>query len=150
MRATGKKEKEMLDHLEAIVDRYVFTMDNSNMEVCRKGEVRIIEILGKNGRLTMTEVADRAMLSVSTITFVIDNLVEKGLVKRERSERDRRVVWVDLMPEGQKIFEQVTEVHLGMVRGMLSSLNRDEQDTLIGLFRKIALRIEREKKVTAV
>lgn len=140
----------MLEHLESIVDRYVFTKDNPNLVDCRKGEVRIIEILGKNGPLTMTEVAERAGLSVSTITFIMDSLVEKGLVKRERSEKDRRVVWVDLMPEGQKIFEQVTEVHLGMVRGMLSSLNRDEQDTLIGLFRKIALRIEKEKRTAVV
>ena len=95
----------------------------------------------------MTEVAERAGLSVSTITFVMDNLVEKKLVKRERSEKDRRVVWVELMPEGRQIYDQVTEVHLGMVRGMLNSLNREEQDMLISLFRKIALRIEREKSV---
>jgi len=77
----------------------------------------------------------------------MDNLVEKKLVKRERSEKDRRVVWVELMPEGRQIYEQVTEVHLSMVRGMLNSLNKEEQDMLIGLFRKIALRIEREKSV---
>lgn len=147
MRATAKKEKEMLEHLESIVDRYVLTKDNPNLEACRKGEVRIIEILGKHGPLTMTDVAERAGLSVSTITFVMDNLVEKKLVKRERSEKDRRVVWVELMPDGRQIFDQVTEVHLSMVRGMLNSLNKEEQDMLISLFRKVALRIEREKSV---
>ncbi len=144
------KEKELLRHLESIVYRYVFTQGQQSVDVCRKGEVKIIEILGKGGPMMMTEIADRAMLSVSTVTSVMDSLVGKGLVQRERCEEDRRVVRVEVTAEGQKVYQQVLETHLRMVRGMLSSLNKNEQDTLISLFRKIAEKIESERKaVTA-
>jgi MarR family 2-MHQ and catechol resistance regulon transcriptional repressor len=140
------KEKELLNHLESIVHRYVFTQGQQSVDVCRKGELKIVEILGKNGPLMMTEIADRAMLSVSTLTSIMDSLVSKAVVQRERCEEDRRVVRVELTAEGRKVFQQVLDAHLRMVRGMLSSLNQEEQDTLISLFRKIAERIESEKK----
>jgi DNA-binding MarR family transcriptional regulator len=144
------KEKELLEHLEAIVHRFVFTQGQQSVDVCRKGELRIVEILGKSGPMMMTEIAERAMLSVSTVTSIMDSLVSKAIVQRERSEEDRRVVRVELTPEGKKVFQQVVDTHMRMVRGMLTSLNRTEQDTLISLFRKIAEKIESEKKaVTA-
>lgn len=144
------KEKELLQHLESIVYRYVFSQGQQPVDVCRKGELKIVEILGKTGPMMMTEIADRAMLSVSTVTSIMDSLVSKGLVERERSEEDRRVVRVEVTAEGQKVYQQVLDSHLRMVRGMLSSLNKNEQDTLINLFRKISEKIESEKKaVTA-
>lgn len=144
------KEKELLEHLESIVSRFVFTQGQQSVDICRKGELRIVEILGKNGPMMMTEIAERATLSVSTVTSIMDSLVSKVLVQRERSEEDRRVVRVELTSEGKKLFQQVVDTHMRMVRGMLTSLNKTEQDTLISLFRKIAEKIESEKKaVTA-
>lgn len=141
----GKKEKELMDHLELVISRYAFTREPQNTDVCRKPELRIVEILGKHGPLMMTEVAERAVLSLSAVTSIMDGLVEKHLVRRERSEDDRRVVRVKLTRDGQRVFQEILEFHLRIVRGMLSSLNHEEQDTLIGLFRKMAERIEKEK-----
>ncbi len=148
MGTLGKKENELMDHLESIVHRYVFTQEHPGMDVCRKPEIKIIEILGKNGPMIMTELADRAALSLSTVTGIMDSLVAKSLVQRERSEQDRRVVRVELTHEGRKMYQEALEVRLRMVRGMLGSLNNKEQDSLIGLFRKIVDRIESERKAT--
>lgn len=148
MRALGKKEKEMMVHLESIIHRFVFTQQHPGMDVCRKAEVKMVEILGSNGAMIMTEIADEARLSLSTVTGVIDGLVEKKLVKRQRSEKDRRIVQVELTSEGQKIYELALEVRLRMVRGMLGALNRNEQEQFVNLFRKIGERIEREKKAS--
>jgi MarR family transcriptional regulator, organic hydroperoxide resistance regulator len=142
----GKKEKEMMNHLESVIHRYVFTPRHPGMDVCRKAEVRMVELLGSRGPMIMSEIADRATLSVSTATGVIDGLVEKGLVLRHRSERDRRIVRVELTDEGQKIYDQALEVRLKMVRGMLGALNKEEQDQFVNLFRKIGERIDREKR----
>ena len=148
MSPIGKKEKEMMDHLESIVHRYVFTRQHPGMDLCRKPEISMIETLGRYGPMIMSELADNARLSLSTATGLIDALVSKGLVKRERSEEDRRIVRVELTETGRVSYEQALEVRLGMVRGMLGALNREEQELLVGLFRKIADRIQRERKAT--
>ena len=148
MGALDKKEKEMMDHLESVVHRYVFTPQHPGMDVCRKPEITMIEILGRRGSMIMTELADHARLSLSTATGLIDGLVGKGLVKRERSEQDRRIVRVELTPDGHKSYEQALEVRLRMVRGMLGALNKEEQEVLVSLFRKIVDAIEKEKNVS--
>lgn len=144
----GKKERELMDHLESVISRYAFSRETQNTDVCRKPELRILEILGKRGPLMMTDIADRAGLSLSAVTAIMDGLVEKDLVSRERSRDDRRVVRVELTNEGQVVFQEIEEFHLRIVRGMLSSLNLEEQDKLIGLFRKMSEKIEKEKSTT--
>jgi DNA-binding MarR family transcriptional regulator len=148
MGALAKKEKEMMDHLEALIHHCVFSQKHPGMDVCKKAEITMIEILGRSGPLIMSQIADRANLSLSTATGLVDCLVSKGLVKRERSEEDRRIVRIELTSEGQNIYEQALQVRLHLVQGMLGALNKEEQETLVHLFRKIAGSIERERRQT--
>jgi DNA-binding MarR family transcriptional regulator len=143
-------ERELMEYLETIVSRYACTKENSSVDVCRKGELKMIEILGKEGSLMMSEIASRAGLSTSTVTTVMDGLVDKGLVQRERSENDRRVVSVELTKDGKNVYREIEQFHLGLVRGMLSNLSSAEQGTLISLFRKIVNNGTREKKTAAL
>jgi DNA-binding MarR family transcriptional regulator len=132
-----KTEKEMMDYLEEVIHRFVVVEHHPGLDICRKAEMTMIEILGKRGAMIMTELSDSARLCVSTATGLIDGLVSKGLVKRSRSEEDRRIVQVELTAEGQKIYECALDARLRMVRGMLGALDTDEQETFVMLFKKI-------------
>jgi MarR family transcriptional regulator, organic hydroperoxide resistance regulator len=56
--------------------------------------------LAEHGALSNAELASLAEVSPSTATMMLDRLVEIGLVHRERSEVDRRVVLVALSAQG--------------------------------------------------
>lgn len=144
------KEQELMDYLDAIVQRIVLDMEVP-VGACNKREVRIIEIVGKKGQMMMmTEIAEQAMLSLSTVTGLVDNLVSKSLVRRERSEQDRRVVRIELTDEGQQMYQQSLAFRTSLVHSMLSSLEKNEQDALISLFRKISERVQVQRKATTV
>lgn len=143
------KEQELMDYLDAIVQRIVLDLAVP-VGACNKREVRIIEIVGKKGHMMMTEIAEQALLSLSTVTGLVDNLVSKSLVNRERSEQDRRVVRIELTNEGQKMYQQSLEFRSSLVHSMLSSLEKSEQDALISLFRKISERVQVQRKETTV
>lgn len=149
MAKVARKEKELMDHLESVFSRYAYTKEAQTPDLCGKSELRILDLIGRLGPRTMTEVSEAVRLSTSAVTSIMDALVEKDLVKRERCEDDRRVVRVELTGNGKKVFQQILEFHLRIVRGMLSSLDNTEQDTLIGLFRKMVERIETEKDSTS-
>src|ERR1700760_1176899 len=55
--------------------------------------------------LSSSELAFPADLSPATATEMLDGLVASGLVRRERSERDRRVVLISLTDHGHKLIE---------------------------------------------
>ena len=57
--------------------------------------------LGDSDALTQREIAKRCYVSQPTVTGVVDTLERDGLVVRERSTEDRRVVRVRLTAEGR-------------------------------------------------
>ena len=57
----------------------------------------------------MTHLAESLGVPLSTATHTVDRLVAKGLVERNRSEEDRRVVEVQMSEYGRKLQENFRE-----------------------------------------
>jgi DNA-binding MarR family transcriptional regulator len=55
------------------------------------------------GRLAARDLGRDCHMLASTVTGVIDRLEAAGHVRRERDERDRRVVWVTLTDAGDEL-----------------------------------------------
>ena len=60
-------------------------------------------------------------LSLSSVTGLIDRLVEKRLVRRDRSNEDRRQVQVELTAEGRQLHEAALESHLEFADKLLKA-----------------------------
>lgn len=91
----------------------------------------------------MSQLAKEIVLSMSSATMIVDRLVRKGIVSREHSSTDRRVVMIRLTAKGEQTFKIIYENFMRIGRTMLESLNEREQDTLLGLYRKIARKLSR-------
>jgi DNA-binding MarR family transcriptional regulator len=66
--------------------------------------------------LRMTELADRVMMSPSGLTRVVDRLVDDGLVRRERSDQDARVMLARLTDQGRRVLRRAARTHLRGIR----------------------------------
>jgi len=100
-------------------------------------EIRVLISLDDRGDLTMGELAARLVVSISRLTALIDQLTEKGLVARNRSALDRRVVRVGLTALGRKRRERGRQARLGMAEAMLAALDESERRQFLLLMRKI-------------
>lgn len=56
-------------------------------------------ILSKEKRMKITELSNKLSLSNSTVSGIVDRLEKQGMVERERSKEDRRVVYVNICPK---------------------------------------------------
>lgn len=81
---------------------------------------------------TVSEVAEYLGVSLSAVTSMADRLVKIGYISRKRSENDRRVVWLELTPEGKKVFDETWDSRRRILRGILGQLPTDD---LINLHR---------------
>lgn len=99
-------------------------------------EGRALGWLNQHGPALMSELADFMDIPLSTATSVVNRLVEKKQVTRQRSEEDRRIVRVHLTPAGQRLSQRMLEVHLEASKLLLEKLSRDEQESLIALITK--------------
>ena len=101
-------------------------------------ELRVLELLGNDGPQMMRALAGHLSLAVNSVTTIADGLAHKELIRRQRSDEDRRVVRVELTQSGRETAAALAASKLELFRSMLSPLTIDEQEILLVLFRKIA------------
>ena len=58
----------------------------------------VMGILSKQNKMKISELSSKIHLSNSTVSGIVDRLEKIGLVERERSEEDKRVVYVSISP----------------------------------------------------
>ena len=71
------------------------------------------------------------------MTTVIDNLERDGYVRRERDQKDRRVIHVHLTEAGSGKVETVLPVHIAALVEEFKVLSVSEQQTLGELCKKL-------------
>lgn len=76
--------------------------------------LRLAKATGRT--LTMSELARRIMISPSGLTRVVDGLEKRGMVKRDRSADDARVVSASLTQAGRDRVRKAAQTHLLGVR----------------------------------
>jgi DNA-binding MarR family transcriptional regulator len=101
-------------------------------------ELRLVEHIGDDGPKIMRELAGFLLLAVNSVTSIVDNLETKGIVRRHRSEEDRRIVRVELTEHGRAVYVAAVDQKTRFLRAMLAELNEEEQEIYMLLMRKIA------------
>lgn len=86
---------------------------------------RVLGVLARFGRSSMTEVANYTAMDRTTLTRVADHLVRSGYVDRTGSERDRRQVLLDLTPEGRQIHRPAVQALLAYNSRALDGLTEE-------------------------
>jgi DNA-binding MarR family transcriptional regulator len=92
------------------------------------------------GKLRMTELADRALISRSGMTRRVANLVDRGLVARAGADADARAVVVSLTDAGVERLTETAPVHArGVAKLFVAQLSDDELASLRGALEKVTL-----------
>ncbi len=90
----------------------------------------VLEALLHLGPLSLGELAEKLLVTGGNITYVMDRLEAQGLVVRERSGNDRRVIRAHLTSKGRATIEGVFPGHVQFIRGLVENLSSNEQDDL--------------------
>lgn len=101
----------------------------------------VLEALHHLGPLPLGELADKLLVTGGNVTYVMDRLEQQGLVKRERSPEDRRVVQGQLTAKGRDLISGVFPGHVEFIEQLSGYLAPDEQDELRGLLKKLGTAI---------
>ncbi len=97
----------------------------------------ILEALYHLGPLSLGDLAGKLLVTGGNVTYVMDRLEEQGLVYRERSPVDRRIIQAKLTAEGYALMAQVFPGHGDFIEEMCGALAPEEQDELRDLLKKL-------------
>jgi DNA-binding MarR family transcriptional regulator len=81
--------------------------------------------------LKMNELSTIVGVDSSTMTRMIDQLVDKGLVTRQTSEKDRRLVHIGLTAAGQKLHKELAGALEKFYQDSLDQIPDKEREAII-------------------
>ena len=102
-------------------------------------EFAILEVLYHKGPLLLGEVQKKILVTSGGITYLVDRLVEKGLVRREECAEDRRARYAVLTPAGTALIRKIFPQHALAIEKAMSGLTTAEQREAVQLLRKLGL-----------
>ncbi len=105
---------------------------------------------GNNPRLSCCEVSARLVTQVPDMTRLVDRLERVGLVRRERSTDDRRVILLTITDEGRKRLSELDQAVLSLHRQQLGHLSGVEMVALNELLVKARMRSEETQAAKGV
>lgn len=92
---------------------------------------------------TVADLARKCAIDAGAMTRLLDRLEAKGLCRRVRSETDRRVVHIQLTPEGVAAAEQVPRILSEVYNAALAGFSEAEWAQLQDLLGRLAANAER-------
>jgi len=117
----------LFNHVMDMEAKAVITEEYSDIT---NNDMHIIEAIGVEEPRNMSAIAHKLSVTVSTLTTNMNGLEKKGYIKRERSQTDKRVVYVFLTQKGQKAFYHHRDFHRKMIRAIIKGLNEEEMEIL--------------------
>lgn len=101
-------------------------------------QYNVLRILRGEGKpLPILEIAERTITVVPGITGLIDRLEQAGFVARERCPKDRRVIYVALTKEGNKVVTALDQPVMDLHKQLLGHLNQTELREVSHLLEKV-------------
>lgn len=97
----------------------------------------VIATLGGTQGMSMGEVAEKTLVTKGTLTGIIDRLEDKGLVRREVPEDNRRSFTVVLTPEGEAVFAEVFPTQIAYLKERFNRLEPAELELLRALLQRL-------------
>jgi len=105
-------------------------------------EFAVLELLYHKGRQPLQKIGSKILLASGSITYVVDKLEKRGLIKRVSCPSDRRVTYAEITEKGAAFMEKIFPEHEKNLHELMNALTPEEKDTAIELLKKLGLSIK--------
>ena len=86
-------------------------------------QAKLLYLLGASGDLHMSDLVTRLGVSLSTVSGLVDRIVDQGLAHRREDAVDRRQVVVGLTPAGTEFIDRFRELNARQMRALLAHVD---------------------------
>ena len=100
-------------------------------------EFGVLEMLFHLGPQPLQQIGQKVLMSSGNITYVVDKLEKKQLVKRRTSSEDRRLIYAEVTETGCQFIERIFPTHATVIQEAMGGLTEEEKSTAIALLKKL-------------
>ena len=142
----------MYENIEVLLDEFYKTyykIEEINLNQVIKclttTELHVIEAIGDQ-LLTMNELSEKLGITMGTASVAINKLSEKNFIERERSDDDRRKVFVKLSKKGLLAYNYHNSFDSNILEKVTSEISKSKMETFIEVFETIVKNLNKVKK----
>lgn len=135
--------------------RVIFKSANKHFEEIEKSvgisgaQLWALSEIANSPDITVSFLAKAMSLHMSTISNLVDKMVERGLVERLRSDDDRRVVKVRVTKKGEAILDSAPGPFRGILPDALMRMDHSELNDLRAHLIALVYMLERKSEDAA-
>jgi MarR family 2-MHQ and catechol resistance regulon transcriptional repressor len=100
-------------------------------------EFGVLELLHHKGPQPLQQIGGKVLMSSGNITYVVDKLEKKGLVRRRASTTDRRLIYAELTDYGETFIASIFPGHIAVIESAVKGLSPEEQQVAGELLKKL-------------
>jgi DNA-binding MarR family transcriptional regulator len=128
-----QQQADKMDRLTKDLMRKFQMRDRNEIACCgvSVSQCYTLDTLGEHGEMSMVQLARKMFLDKSTMTRVVDGLIERELVVRRFDDNDRRLIYVALTPAGRKVLEGIRAQQMHSLRQILERIPAGERQKLL-------------------
>ena len=146
---TSRSRKAEIDRIvETMLYLYAESRRVTKTEARERGltgpQVSVLKILEATDDLSLTELSERMSAKNSTITGIVDRMERDGLVMRDRSSSDRRVVLIRATEKGRELAQSVKVGAMELLTSALGALNEADRQELRRIVLELAEHVRGE------
>lgn len=102
-----------------------------------RSEFAVLEALYHKGAVPLGQLASLILLQTGSTTYVVNQLVRRGLMVRRTCAEDRRVIFGELTPGGRSLVARVFARHAEALRRAMTGLTRQEKRQAADLLKRL-------------
>jgi len=110
-------------------------------------EFRVLRVLESGPRLMVTLAMEQSMTAPG-MTMVVDKLEDAGLVRRIRSDEDRRAINVAITGKGGEKLKRALKLHDKFIERAISGMSTQEIDSFIATLNRVLTAAEKGLQTT--
>lgn len=97
----------------------------------------ILSALFEYSSLTMKELAKEINKDKSTVTALVNKLLNLGYIERTRDLTDSRIVYITLTEKGKSLKSDFKEISDKLIERVYKNISKDDQEVVINILTKI-------------
>ncbi|WP_339205582.1 MarR family transcriptional regulator [Paenibacillus sp. FSL K6-3182] len=137
----NEKQNDSLDLFIALSRASQWVNAHADRDIRKNGlnrtEFGVLELLYHRGPQPLQQIGEKVLMSSGNITYVVDKLEKKQMVRRRASTTDRRLIYAELTDDGKQFVEDVFPAHEDAIKQAVNGLTTEEKQLASKLLKKL-------------
>jgi len=101
-------------------------------------QFHLLMYLKMRGRMKVTDLGNMMLVSMPTASRMLNTMCEKGLVKKTGDDKDRRLSYVELTREGERVVEEAHARQIEVLAEVLEGMPESDMESFLAQTERLA------------